>query len=239
MLKKSNDEAIQVAVGLRLGVGLCDRYTGICGARVDERDSHGPTCRRSTCRIAHRDAINDNICGTLSSAKIPCRKKPPGLLNDDNKRDYLYPMGERQVHGMECDDFTPVGELPSDKNIIGGRCSCGSSCVTEDQEIWWSSSLSWLLPSRHWNPGAHQWGETAISLVTGKENLPYIRWPSLKQCFYSRVSQLLNNAGMPLLSMVPFEKWRCHGTIGMYTFLPDSGYWISNSTGYRIPDNTR
>ena len=47
-----DNEAIRVAVGLRLGVGLCDPYTCICGARVDERGSHGPACRRSTCRIA-------------------------------------------------------------------------------------------------------------------------------------------------------------------------------------------
>ena len=80
-------EAIRVAVGLRLGVGLCDPYTlCICGARVDERGSHGPACRRSTCRIARQDAINDIICHTLLSAKIPCRKEPPGLLYDDNKR---------------------------------------------------------------------------------------------------------------------------------------------------------
>ena len=81
-----DNEAIRVAVGLRLGVGLCDPYTCICGARVDEKGSHGPACRRSTCRIARHDAINNIICRTLLSAKIPCRKEPPGLLNDDNKR---------------------------------------------------------------------------------------------------------------------------------------------------------
>ena len=81
-----DNEAIRVAVGLRLGVGLCDPYTCICGARVDERGSHGPACRRSTCRIARHDAINDIICRTLLNAKIPCRKEPAGLLNDDNKR---------------------------------------------------------------------------------------------------------------------------------------------------------
>jgi len=81
-----DNEAIRVAVGLRLGVGLCDPYTCICGARVDERGSHGPACRRSTCRIARHDAINDIICRTLLNAKITCRKEPAGLLNDDNKR---------------------------------------------------------------------------------------------------------------------------------------------------------
>ena len=75
-----------MAVGLRLGVGLRYPYTCICGDRVDEKGSHGPACRRSTCRIARHDAINDIICRTLLSAKISCRKEPPGLLNDDNKR---------------------------------------------------------------------------------------------------------------------------------------------------------
>ena len=101
---------------------------------------------------------------------VKWRQQTPG-------RDYFDSLGERQVHDMGRDDFRHVGELPFGKNVIGGRSSCGSSCVTEDQEIRWSS-LPWLLPGRHWNPGAHQRGGTAISLGTGKESLPFIRWPS-------------------------------------------------------------
>ena len=38
---KLNDEAMRVAVGLRLGVAICEPHTCACGALVSARGSHG------------------------------------------------------------------------------------------------------------------------------------------------------------------------------------------------------
>ena len=49
-----DDEAIRVAVGLRLGVSLCTPHTCPCGMLVDARGSHGLSCRRSAGRQARQ-----------------------------------------------------------------------------------------------------------------------------------------------------------------------------------------
>ena len=82
-LRMDND-AIRVAVGLRLGALLCRPHTcHDCDAQVDIQASHGLSCRQSegyhhchTAMIIHR---------TLTSAKVPSRLKPPGLHRSDGK----------------------------------------------------------------------------------------------------------------------------------------------------------
>ena len=48
--------------------------------------THGLSCRSSEGRHSRHAAINDIICRTLSSAGIPARLEPPGLLRSDGKR---------------------------------------------------------------------------------------------------------------------------------------------------------
>ena len=47
-----DDESIRVAVGLRLGINLCEPPECPCGALVDARGTHGLSCKRSTGRTA-------------------------------------------------------------------------------------------------------------------------------------------------------------------------------------------
>ena len=39
------DETIRVAVGLRLGLNLCEAHTCPCGALVSARSTHGLSCK--------------------------------------------------------------------------------------------------------------------------------------------------------------------------------------------------
>ena len=45
-----SDEAIRVAIGLRLGLSLCEPHPCPCGSFVDARGLHGLSCKRSTGR---------------------------------------------------------------------------------------------------------------------------------------------------------------------------------------------
>jgi hypothetical protein len=81
-----DNEAIRVAVGLRLGANLCDSHTCRCGTLVNCRGSHGLSCKRGSGKIARHNLINDIIFHALSSAGIPSTKEPIGLLRTDGKR---------------------------------------------------------------------------------------------------------------------------------------------------------
>ena len=81
-----DDEAIRVAVGLRLGVNLCQPHPCPCGVQVDARGNHGLACRQSSGRTARHHHLNDVIWRALSRAGIPSSKEPSGLSRSDGKR---------------------------------------------------------------------------------------------------------------------------------------------------------
>jgi len=81
-----DNEAIRIAVGLRLGSRLCDTHTCPCGTCVDTRGNHGLACRKSLGRHSRHSALNDIVYRGLLRAKIPSVKEPVGLSRDDGKR---------------------------------------------------------------------------------------------------------------------------------------------------------
>jgi Reverse transcriptase (RNA-dependent DNA polymerase) len=80
------NEAVRVAVGLRLGLDLCAPHECQCGEMTDTRGHHGLVCRRSTGRAARHFALNDLVWRALARADIPSSKEPPGLIRTDGKR---------------------------------------------------------------------------------------------------------------------------------------------------------
>ena len=81
-----DNEAIRVAVGLRLGLKLCAPHACPCGAAVDARGVHGLSCKRSLGRSIRHSLINDLVVRAMERAKIPAVKEPVGLLRSDGKR---------------------------------------------------------------------------------------------------------------------------------------------------------
>ena len=81
-----DNEAVRVAVGLRLGSALCETHSCRCGAKVDQLGLHAFSCKRSTGRIQRHNHINDLICRAITQAGIPATKEPQGLSRDDGKR---------------------------------------------------------------------------------------------------------------------------------------------------------
>ena len=81
-----DDDAVRVAVGLRLGANLCDPHECQCGTLVDCRGTHGLSCKRSFGKTARHNYINDLIFHALIRAGIPSTKEPAGLSRNDGKR---------------------------------------------------------------------------------------------------------------------------------------------------------
>ena len=65
-----DDEAVRVAIGLRLGIDLCEEHDCPCGLKVDRGGSHGLSCRRGPGRIPRHDAINDIVYRAHLKAQI-------------------------------------------------------------------------------------------------------------------------------------------------------------------------
>jgi hypothetical protein len=81
-----DDEAVRVAVGLRLGSNLCDQHVCQCGALVDCRGTHGLSCKKNTGKTARHAYMNDIIHRALVRAGVSSVKEPAGMSRSDGKR---------------------------------------------------------------------------------------------------------------------------------------------------------
>ena len=80
-----DNEAIRVAVGLRMEVNMCEPHMCPCGILVDAKGSHGLSCKRSAGRSIRHHQLNDLIWRVLTRASIPSVKEPAGLSRSDGK----------------------------------------------------------------------------------------------------------------------------------------------------------
>ena len=68
-----DDEAVRVAVGIRLGLKLCEPLTCSCGSLVDASGSHAFVCKHALARTVRHHSVNDLIARILSQ----CVKNHP------------------------------------------------------------------------------------------------------------------------------------------------------------------
>jgi hypothetical protein len=83
---KLDDEAVRVAVGLRLGTDLCEPHSCPCSSAVDRRGIHGLSCKTSAGRHPRHSQLNDLVLRSLQRANIPAMREPLGLCRTDGKR---------------------------------------------------------------------------------------------------------------------------------------------------------
>ena len=81
-----DNEAIRVAVSLRLGTNLCEPHQCPCGKQVDVTGTHGLSCKRGAGQSIRHRQLNDIIHRALTRESTPFVLKPPGLSRTDGKR---------------------------------------------------------------------------------------------------------------------------------------------------------
>ena len=83
---KLDDEAVRVAVGLKLWLDLCVPHECYCGSMVDARGVHSFVPKKAPGRTARHHALNDLIARGFGSVGFPVTKEPTGLFWTDGKR---------------------------------------------------------------------------------------------------------------------------------------------------------
>ena len=81
-----NNNVFRISVGLRLGLNICTPHTCRCGKLVDSKGTHGLSCKYSVGRLPKHAEMNEIIKRTMSTADVPCRLEPVGLVREDGKR---------------------------------------------------------------------------------------------------------------------------------------------------------
>jgi hypothetical protein len=119
-----DDNAIRIAVGIRLGINLCTPHVCPCGQLVDARGTHGLACRKNVARQTRHALLNDLVHRALIKAGIPSNKEPSGLLRDDGKRPdgcTLIPWrnGKCLAWDVTAPDTLAASHLTSTSTMVG------------------------------------------------------------------------------------------------------------------------
>ena len=164
-LRLSND-AIRVAVGLRLGSNLCNPHTCKCGAQVDARGAHGLSCQYSAGRFLRHSSVNDLIHRALGRAKLPAVKEPLGLSGGSNLRPdgatYVpWVRGKCLAWDFTSPDTLAPSHLPTTSSISGAAAEHAADQKTIKYRA--------ILPTHHFVPIAIEslgaWNAEGLSFV--------------------------------------------------------------------------
>jgi len=101
-----DDEAVRVAVGLRLGSDLCVPHQCHSGSQVDARRLHSFVCKRAPGRSARCHVLNDLLARSFASAGVPVTTEPVGLIRTDRKRPDGVTLVPWQSGKLLCWDVT-------------------------------------------------------------------------------------------------------------------------------------
>jgi len=110
-----DDEAVRVAVGLRLGLELCSPQECRCGPMVDARGLQSYFCKKAPGKTIRHHSLNNSIARSFSAAGIPVVNEPTGLSRSVRKRPdglSLVPwQNDKALCCMGCDSHLSVSRL--------------------------------------------------------------------------------------------------------------------------------
>jgi len=108
-----DDEAVRVAVGMRLGLALCAPHSCPCGDQVDAQGFHAMVCKKASGRITKHRVLNNITWRSLGSASCcPAIKEPPGLVRQNGIRPDGLTLIPWQSGKSLAWDVTVVSPLP-------------------------------------------------------------------------------------------------------------------------------
>jgi len=79
------DDAVHVAVALRLGCSVCVAHTCHCGSPVDTHGLYGLVCKQAPSMITRHYTVNDVVTRSVTTAGVQLVKEPCGLTRTDGR----------------------------------------------------------------------------------------------------------------------------------------------------------
>jgi len=137
------DNAIRVAVSLRLGCAICEAHPCPCGATVDPLGQHAFTCKKNSGRVQRHAWLNDLIHRALIRAEVPAVKEPRDLSRNDGKRPDGLTLVQWQSGHSATWDVTVVHTLAASYvSQSAAQTASAATAASERKSAKYSSLLS-------------------------------------------------------------------------------------------------
>jgi len=120
------EQAMRVAVDLRLGLDLCVPHQCHCCSLVDAGGLHSFVSKRAPGRSARHHALNDLIARSFASAGVPVTKEHSGLFRTDRKRPDGLTLVPWQSGKSVCWDVTVICPL-AESYVNGAAIEAGAA----------------------------------------------------------------------------------------------------------------
>jgi len=162
---KMADDVVRVAVGVRLGLNLCEPHTCACGQDVDARGTHGLACKKSAGRHPRHALLNDVVWRAMQRAEVPSTKEPNNLCRDGRRPDGVTLIPWARGRCMAWDVTVPDTLAPS--HVQATAASAGAAASSS--EALKSAKYADLAATHTFIPLAFEtlgsWGEHARHFV--------------------------------------------------------------------------
>jgi len=123
---KLDDEAVRIAVGLRLELDLCEPHQCHCSSVVKARGLHSLVCKRAPGRSAKHHALNDLVACSFASAGVLATNEPAGFSKTDGKRPDSLTLVPWQSSKSLCWDVAVICSVAK-PYINGAACEPGAA----------------------------------------------------------------------------------------------------------------
>jgi len=115
---KTIDDVVRVAVGIRLGLNLCEPQTCTCGQQVDTRGTQGLACKRSASRY-QRHGLQNVVWRAMQRTQVPSVKEPSNLCRAGRRPDGVTMIPWARGRCMAWD-----GKCQGRSHFVGGPQDC-------------------------------------------------------------------------------------------------------------------
>jgi len=138
-----DDEAVRVAVGLRLGLDLCSPHECRCGSMVDAWGLHSFVCKKAPGKTIRHHSLNDLIVAFQQLA-FPSSRNPQAYLVATGNAPMDFPsfIAKRQGALLGCDSHLSVSRLVHFSCCSWCRGGNRTRCILQRSEI---RGFRWLL----------------------------------------------------------------------------------------------
>ena len=163
---KLDNNAVRIAIGLRLGADIVEEHKCICGTLVSKKGTHGLSCGWSGGRISRHHAANETIRCALVSGGVPSVLEPVGVCREDAKRPDGMTLIPWEGGRALLWDFTCFDTLAPSHRSLANRGPGQVAFAAEEQK---QRKYASLIPMYNFSPVGIEtlgaWGVAARELI--------------------------------------------------------------------------